>query len=237
MRISRREAMQSSAAMAAALSVAAIGPIGAAAQLAPSATPDGLVDAKLRNISPLPLNHDGSAVEHSESEIGTIDGVLWKTKATPDIEFDFQKMKVKLDVRGTANLSGILSAGDLEKLPRHSEITLLQCGARKPTGIVKWTGVRFSDVAKMLGAQPFAAYGRFAGSDGYVTEEDMKTLMHPQVMLAWMMNDQPLPPEHGAPMRLVIPFRYGARSLKAITEIGLTATQFPPPPPLPPRQL
>jgi len=73
------------------------------------------------------------------------------------------------------------------------------------------------------------------GLSGMVTDEDMQTLMHPQVMLAWMMNDKPLPPEHGAPVRLVIPFRYGARSLKAITGIQLTATAFPPPPPLPAR--
>jgi DMSO/TMAO reductase YedYZ molybdopterin-dependent catalytic subunit len=44
-----------------------------------------------------------------------------------------------------------------------------------------------------------------------------------------MINDRPIPPEHGAPLRLVVPFRYGARSLKAITEIQLTATSFPPP--------
>lgn len=55
----------------------------------------------------------------------------------------------------------------------------------------------------------------------------MATLMHPQVMLAWMANDAPLPPEHGAPMRLVVPFRYGARSVKAITGIAFTATSFP----------
>jgi DMSO/TMAO reductase YedYZ molybdopterin-dependent catalytic subunit len=160
-----------------------------------------------------------------------LEGVFWKTKDTPDIEFDYNKMKINVDARGTANLAGTLRFSDLEKLPRHSQITLLQCGAPKPTGIVKWTGVRFSDFAKMLQAQDFAAYGRFVSSDGYVIDEDIKTLMHPQVMLAWMINDRPIPPEHGAPLRLVVPFRYGARSLKAITEIQLTATSFPPPPP------
>ncbi len=235
-RLSRRESMQLSATAVAALSLGAIRPLPVAAQPAPAApTPDSLVDTKLRNIIALPLNPDGSAPEHSEADIGKLDGVLWKTKDTPDIEFDFQKMKVKVDARGTANLSGTLHASDLERLPRHSQITLLQCGAPKPTGIVKWTGVRFSDIAKMLGAQTFANYGRFVASDGYVIDEDIRTLMHPQVMLAWMLNDQPLAPEHGAPMRLVIPFRYGARSLKAITEIQLTATSFPPPPPLPAR--
>ena len=47
-------------------------------------------------------------------------------------------------------------------------------------------------------------------------------------MRAPSANGQPLPPEHGAPMRLVVPFRYGARSIKAITEIAFTATSFPP---------
>lgn len=227
--LSRRETIQISAGAVAAISLAAIRPTPAAAQPAPASQPDSLVDTKLRTIASLPLNPDGSAPEHSEADIKMLEGVFWKTKGTPDIEFDYNKMKIKVDARGTANLAGTLSFSDLEKLPRHSQITLLQCGAPKPTGIVKWTGVRFSDFAKMLEAQDFAAYGRFVSSDGYVIDEDIKTLMHPQVMLAWMINDKPIPPEHGAPLRLVVPFRYGARSLKAITEIQLTATSFPPP--------
>ena len=137
-------------------------------------------------------------------------------------------MKVKVDGRGTSILSGTLAFSDLEKLPRHTQITLLQCGAPKPRGIVKWTGVRFSDFAKAMGAQSFANYVRLTASDDYYLDEDMKTMMHPQVILAWMANDKPLPPENGAPMRLVVPFRYGARSVKAITAIAFTATSFPP---------
>ena len=47
----------------------------------------------------------------------------------------------------------------------------------------------------------------------------MATLRHPQVMLVWLMNDAPIPSKHGAPLRLIVPFRYGQRSIKAITEI------------------
>jgi DMSO/TMAO reductase YedYZ molybdopterin-dependent catalytic subunit len=227
MKISRRETMQLSATALAGLSLARLS--SAAAQNAPP--PGGLVDTPLRNAAPLPLNPDGSAVEYTPQQVGTIAGVLWRTKnQTPDIEFDVRKMKVKLDARGTAKLSGTLTFGDLEKLPRHSQITLLQCGAPMPRGIVKWTGVRFSDFAQSIGVQSFAAYGRFVGSDGYFLDEDIKTLTHPQVMLAWLINDEPIPPQHGAPLRLVVPFRYGARSVKAITEISLTATSFPPRP-------
>jgi DMSO/TMAO reductase YedYZ molybdopterin-dependent catalytic subunit len=58
-------------------------------------------------------------------------------------------------------------------------------------------------------------------------------LTHPQVILAWLLNDQPIPPQHGAPLRLIVPFRYGARSIKAIQEIHFTATSFTPPKPWP----
>jgi DMSO/TMAO reductase YedYZ molybdopterin-dependent catalytic subunit len=142
-------------------------------------------------------------------------------------------MNIKVDARGTAKLSGTLTFPDIEKLPRHSYVTLLQCGAATPRGIVKWSGVRFSDFANMVGTQRFASYGRLIGSDGYYIDEDMATLMHPQVVLAWLLNDQPIPPQHGAPLRLIIPFRYGARSLKAITDIQFTATTFAPAKPWP----
>ena len=51
-------------------------------------------------------------------------------------------------------------------------------------------------------------------------------------MLAWFMNDEPIPPRHGAPLRLIIPFRYGNRSVKAITEMTFS-TPGPRMPPLP----
>ena len=232
-KMSRREAMQLSTSALAGLSLGALKPDEAAAQATPP-QPGGLVDTRLRDAAKLALMPDGSAVEYMPQEAGTITGVLWRTKnQTPDIEFDYRKMKIKLDARGTAKLSGTLTFGDLEKLPRHSYVTLLQCGAPTPHGIVKWTGVRFSDFAQAVGAQSFAYYGRLVGSDGYFIDEDMKTLMHPQVILAWLLNDEPIPPQHGAPLRLIVPFRYGARSLKAITEISFTATTFAPPKPWP----
>src|SRR5438309_12108337 len=238
MKMSRRETMQLSATALAGMSFAAVKSLEVAAQTPPAqstpAQPGGLVDTQLRNIPALPLNPDGSAPEYTPQQAGQIDGVLWRTRnQSPDGEYDYRKMKIKLDARGTAKLSGTLTFPDLEKLPRHSYVTLLQCGAPKPRGIVKWTGVRFSDFAQALGMQSFAYYGRLVGSDNYFVDEDMKTLMHPQVVLAWLLNDEPIPPQHGAPLRLIVPFRYGARSLKAITEISFTATTFAPPKPWP----
>ncbi|HJU42865.1 MAG TPA: molybdopterin-dependent oxidoreductase [Vicinamibacterales bacterium] len=199
--------------------------------------PDRLVERPLRQgfPAPLPLNPDGSAPEHPESAAGPItDPLMWRTpnRQTPAIEFDYRKMTIKLDTRGLARLTGTLRFEDLEKLPRVSHTFLLQCGAPNPRGIVKWTGVRFNDFADILGLVPGAHYCRLIASDRHYVDEPMTTLRHRQVMLAWLMNDQPISPRHGAPLRLVIPFRYGNRSIKAITEIifstpGLPALPLP----------
>ncbi len=231
MKISRRQAIQVSGTVLTGLSLG-LRPeqLLARAGQAPQVTrdPDTLAETELRTVSDLGLLPGGSAPERSPNDLEDISGVIWRytNRQPPDIDYDYRNLKVKVDARGTARRSGTLTFADLEPLPRRSHVFLLQCGAPNPRGIIKWTGVRFSDVARMLGVQPFAYYCRFVGSDTYWVEEDMKTLMHPQVMLAWMINDEPIPPEHGAPLRLVIPFRYGARSVKAITEIILTATSF-----------
>jgi len=238
MGISRRDAIRLSGSTLAGLSLTSVKPGDLQAQTAaPAPWPDTLVEAPLRPgfPAPLPLNPDGSAPEHPASAAGPItDPLMWRTpnRQAPPIEFDVQKMAVKVDTRGLARLTGTLRYPDLEKLPRVSHTFLLQCGAPNPRGIVKWTGVRFSDVADMLGLVPTAHYARLVASDRHYVDEPMTTLRHPQVMLAWLMNDAPIPARHGAPLRLIVPFRYGNRSIKAITEI-LFATPSLPMPPLP----
>ena len=197
--------------------------------------PDRLVERPLRAgfPAPLPLNPDGSAPEHPASAAGPItDPLMWRTpnRQAPEIEFDYRKMAIKVDTRGLAKLAGTLRFEDLEKLPRVSGTYLMQCGAPNPRGIVKWTGVRFSDFASLLGLHPGVHYCRFVASDRHYVDEPMTTLRHPQVMLVWMMNDQPLQPRHGAPLRLVVPFRYGNRSIKAITEMVFATPSLPMPP-------
>jgi DMSO/TMAO reductase YedYZ molybdopterin-dependent catalytic subunit len=199
--------------------------------------PDQLVERPLREGFPaaLPLNADGSAPEHPPSAAGPITSpLMWRTanRQAPEIEFDYRKMAIKVDTRGLAKLAGTMHFADLERLPRVSHTFLLQCGALNPRGIVTWTGVRFADVADMLGLVPGAHYCRLVASDRDYVDEAVATLRHPQVMLAWLMNGEPIPPRHGAPVRLIVPFRYGNRSIKAITEM-VFATPGLPMPPLP----
>jgi DMSO/TMAO reductase YedYZ molybdopterin-dependent catalytic subunit len=238
MDITRRDALVLSSSTLAAVSLRMIDADGLVAQTAPQQTqefPSTLVDAPLREgfPVPLPLNPDGSAPEHPESAAGPIEGrLMWQTpdRTTPPGLPSYRDMAIRVDTRGLGRRRGTLHFSDLEPLPRVSGTYLLQCGAPTPRGIVKWTGVRFSDFADMLGVVPGAQYARFTGADGGYVDEDIETLRHRQVMLAWMMNDQPIPPDHGAPLRLIIPFRYGRRSLKSITEIIFATPALPAPP-------
>jgi DMSO/TMAO reductase YedYZ molybdopterin-dependent catalytic subunit len=237
MPISRREALSLSGSTLAGLSLAGLVPadLQAQAQQPAEPWPDQLVERPQRQgfPAPLPLNADGSAPEHPPSAAGPIsDPLMWRTanRQAPEIEFDYRKMAIKVDTRGLAKLGGTMHFADLERLPRVTHTFLLQCGAPNPKGIVKWTGVQFSAFADMLGLVPGAHYCRFISSDRHYVDEAVATLRHPQVMLAWMMNDEAIPAKHGAPLRLIVPFRYGNRSIKAITEIVFGTPSLPMPP-------
>lgn len=190
---------------------------------------DALIAQKPRDITPLPLNPDGSAKTFSEAELTPVAdiGALYHNTGGKAPEIEYDPAKVRIRVRGNVMKQvGSMGLSDLKKLPSFTQITRLQCGAAKPSGIVKWGGVRFADICRLLEVQPMGQYVMFMSFDKYSTVEDMTIASHPQTMLAWEMNDAPLPPIHGAPYRLVIPFRWGARSIKAIEEIRFTASSF-----------
>ena len=51
----------------------------------------------------------------------------------------------------------------------------------------------------------------------------MKSAMHPQTLLAYEYDGSPLTPKHGAPLRLVIPVKYGIKNIKRIGAISYTS--------------
>ncbi len=236
MTLSRRKAISLSGSTLAGLSLGVLRPQDPAVVQAQGQDdwPDRLVERPLREgfPAPLPLNPDGSAPEHPESAAGPItDPLMWRSagRQTPEIEFDPGRHPRAREARRHVAVLGPRATAGAWVV---SGTYLLQCGAPNPRGIVKWTGVRFSDFADMLGLIPGVHYCRFVASDRFYADEPMTTLRRPQVMLAWMMNDEPIPPRHGAPLRLIVPFRYGNRSVKAITEMTFS-TPGPRMPPLP----
>ncbi|MGH9581761.1 MAG: molybdopterin-dependent oxidoreductase, partial [Bryobacteraceae bacterium] len=93
--------------------------------------------------------------------------------------------------------------------------------------IVEWSGARFSDFTRKYlrpGFAPKYVYMETPDQQYYVGL-DMKSAMHPQTLLAYERNGKPLTPDHGAPLRLVIPVKYGIKSIKRIGLIQYTNTR------------
>lgn len=143
-----------------------------------------------------------------------------------------------LSVAGLAGRSDdlVLTLDDIKVLPRTEMITELKC-IEGWSNIVHWAGVRFSDFASKYmpqtidGSRPDIAnspeklvpYVSIATPDnGYFVGWDMPSILHPQTLLAYEMNGEPLLPEHGAPLRIASPTKYGIKQIKRIGRIEFT---------------
>ncbi len=92
------------------------------------------------------------------------------------------------------------------------------------TAIATWTGVPLSAVIAMVEPTPTARYLRFDSFDkDYYNGWDLASAMHPQTILAYGYNDQPLMPDHGAPVRLYSPIKLGYKLTKYLRALTFTA--------------
>jgi DMSO/TMAO reductase YedYZ molybdopterin-dependent catalytic subunit len=118
----------------------------------------------------------------------------------------------------------VTPAALLAGLPRTESTTELKCIEGWST-VVRWGGVRFADVAAARG-WPVAEfpYVSLATPDGgYYVGLDVPSALHPQTLLCDEMNGEPLPPEHGGPLRLTIPVKYGIKNIKWIGRVRFGA--------------
>ena len=134
----------------------------------------------------------------------------------------------RLSLAGTGAGSKTLTLKEIQALPHVSETTEFKC-IEGWSEIVNWTGARFADFAAKYPPPPGAKYVSLLSEpedypdERYYVGLDIESALHPQTLLAWAMNGKPLTPEHGAPLRLVIPTKYGTKNIKLITKIAYAA--------------
>lgn len=127
-----------------------------------------------------------------------------------------------------------LKAADLDRLPRVTQSSRLKC-VQCWSGRVNWEGFRPQELLRLAGAQPELAWVRVDCADKYYDFVKMEDLLHPRTLFGLGMNGEALSPEHGAPLRLVLPAKYGYKSSKLITKLtfvdqggmGLVADGWP----------
>jgi len=108
--------------------------------------------------------------------------------------------------------------------------------------VVPWNGVELADVLAKLGPQEGANYVAFetvVQPDNmvgvrrsvipfpYVEGLRMDEAMHPLTLLATGIYGEPMPKQNGAPVRLVVPWKYGFKSIKSIVRISFVAEEPP----------
>ena len=90
-----------------------------------------------------------------------------------------------------------------------------------------WEGVPFRELMKLVKPKPEAGYVMAHCYGGYTTNLPLEIVMDDDVLLAHRHDGEPLAPEHGGPLRLVVPKRYGWKSAKWINGVELLAKDTP----------
>ena len=128
----------------------------------------------------------------------------------------------RLTVDGEVNKPLSLSLTELQQLPLTSMIIRHVC-VEGWAAIVQWGGVRLRDILSLVQPKANASYVYFKSADGYYESWDIASALHPQTLMAYQKNGQPLSIDNGAPLRLASPIKLGYKQSKWVTHITLVS--------------
>jgi len=134
----------------------------------------------------------------------------------------------RLRVDGLVAQPGEFSLAELKSLPARTQITRHDC-VEGWSAIGKWTGVPLHEILRRVQPLPLARYVVFhcadpmqqGGREPYYESIDMVDAYHAQTILAYALNDAPLPMANGAPIRLRVERQLGYKMAKYIMHIQL----------------
>lgn len=133
-----------------------------------------------------------------------------------------------LKVFGLVERPLALPLAGLMALEQRSQITRLDC-VEGWSAIGQWQGPQLGRVLGLAGLKPQARYIVFHCADRmgevpYYESIDLIDAFHPQTILAWRMNGQPLPEAHGAPVRLRVERQLGYKHAKYVMGVEARAS-------------
>jgi DMSO/TMAO reductase YedYZ molybdopterin-dependent catalytic subunit len=135
----------------------------------------------------------------------------------------------RLVVGGAVKTSLAFTLPQLQKIAQRTQITRHDC-VEGWSAIGKWSGARLSDILDIAQPNEGAKYVVFRCLDvdpqgtPYYESLDIHQARHPQALLALRLNDRPLDPDHGAPVRLRVPTQLGYKSAKWVHRIDVVAS-------------
>lgn len=171
---------------------------------------------------------------------------------TEDQLHDF---RLEIDVSALDQRGRILALtlADLKQLPKTEVTTTLQCSGNRREGFnnfqrtsgtpwdqgaistAKWGGVRLKDILQLAGLNdPIQAqevwgmeHVRFTGMDGMMASIPIEKAVNPygDVIVVYEMNGEPLPRDHGGPLRVIVPGYSAVRNVKWVQRVEVAPTE------------
>ncbi len=135
-----------------------------------------------------------------------------------------------LQIGGLVERPYSLTLAEIRALPAVTETRTLCCISNEVGGDLisntTWKGVRLSDLLAKAGVKPGAVDLALGAYDGYTESFPIEKALHGDVLAVYEMNGEPLPDNHGYPLRLLVPDIYGMKNVKWLTKINVIATDF-----------
>jgi DMSO/TMAO reductase YedYZ molybdopterin-dependent catalytic subunit len=120
-----------------------------------------------------------------------------------------------------------LTYDELRALPQ-TEVTIdIHCVTRWSRFDTSFRGVQWRELAKLVGPKPSAHFVVAHAEQGFTTNVPLAALQDDEALIAWEADGEPLEPEHGWPLRLVVPSRYFWKSAKWLRGLELLASDQP----------
>ena len=123
-----------------------------------------------------------------------------------------------LSISGMVANPTALAYEDLFGFKVISQVSRLKC-VECWSATAQWEGFRFQELIDRVKPDPKAKYVYFQSADSYYESYTLEELLRPRVLMVIRMNGQPLSKDHGFPLRLIAPFKYGYKNVKYITSI------------------
>jgi DMSO/TMAO reductase YedYZ molybdopterin-dependent catalytic subunit len=169
-------------------------------------------------------SHLSKAVGPAESLVPLVPTGGWRIYTVSGSMPTFDRATWRLEVGGLVEKPVSFTYAHLRALPRAEQISTFHCVTGWTVKNVHWGGVRISDIFDLVRPVPAAGALQLVSAEKpYVDYLTIKQVRLHDVMLAYEMNGKPLPREHGAPLRLIIPEMYGYKNVKWLESINLVS--------------
>jgi DMSO/TMAO reductase YedYZ molybdopterin-dependent catalytic subunit len=131
-----------------------------------------------------------------------------------------------LAVEGLVKKPQELTLADVQSLPFVSQVSRMTC-VEGWSAAAKWGGFHLSSLLELVEPLPEAKWLHFYCADDYFESLTLEELLAERVIFVYQMNDETVPDVYGAPLRLIVPPKYGYKGPKAITRLVFAEEELP----------